>query len=440
MPIIRILTTSSIELDVVRNNDNETLLVLLNGEIMGRIDAVRQGRLRFRYGEDYLDSGSGIPLSLSMPLLSVEHGHDVIHPFLWGLLPDNDQVVRRWAARYHVSSNNIFGLLSQVGEDCAGAVQFIPEDRLENMEGGRRQSLAEDDIAEILRDLRRDPSLTRRAADTGQFSLAGAQAKTALQFNGGRWYMPSGREPTTHILKPPRPDLDGHLENEHFCLRLAATAGLRVAHTFVQRFGDEAAIVVERYDRQKGTKRLVRIHQEDACQALAVHPANKYENEGGPGIERIMDLLNQSSRSIEDRRRFMQAIAFNYLILGTDAHAKNYSLLLGAEGQVRLAPLYDLASHLPYDRSRKDERFAMRIDGHYRDFSIQSRHFERTARRCGYPPEDLLGQIREWSQSLPEQAHKLLAELKAEGVDTRVLNNLVNELEVRCQRISLLYA
>lgn len=415
------------------------LVVLLNGRIMGRIRREAQGHLRFHYDSDYLKSGPGIPLSLSIPLIQEQHAHDVVHAYLWGLLPDNEQVLRRWGTRFQVSARNVFGLLSHVGEDCAGAVQILPESHVDHAEAGGRERLTVDDIADILRNLRRDPGLTRRSTDPGQFSLPGTQAKTAIQLSAGRWYMPWGREPTTHILKPPRPDLDGHVENEHFCLRLAEAAGLRVPQTRIQRFGNEPAIVIQRYDRQTGAARLARVHQEDACQALAIDPASKYENEGGPGIVRIMELLDQSSRPVEDRRRFMAAIAFNYMILGTDAHAKNYSLLLGAGGRVRLAPFYDIASLLPYVRRRRDERFAMSIDSHYRDDAIQPRHFERLARRCGYPADKLLRQIREWTQTLPGCAHSILQELEEMQIDTRVLTKLVEELEGRCGRLSRVF-
>jgi mRNA-degrading endonuclease RelE of RelBE toxin-antitoxin system len=202
---------------------------------------------------------------------------------------------------------------------------------------------------------------------------------------------------------------------------------------------NELAIVIRRYDRRTGADRLVRIHQEDACQALGMHPAHKYENEGGPGIFRIMDLLNQSSRAVEDRRRFMAAIAFNYLIMGTDAHAKNYSLLLGEGGRVRLAPFYDLASLLPYQRQRRDERFAMRVGGYYQDYRIQPRHFERTARQSGYPPGELMRQIGAWAMTLPEQARELLAQLGKEGIKTPVLRKLVDGLEQRCKRLRRIY-
>ncbi len=417
----------------------EELLVLLNGELMGRIQRAPQGRLRFRYESAYMASGPGIPLSLSMPLLEQEYGHEAIHAFLWGLLPDNEQVLQRWAARFQASPGSAFGLLRHVGEDCAGAVQLVSEDNLARAQTGGRVRLTEADIAGRLRDLRRDPGLTRSAQDQGQFSLPGAQAKTALQFRSGQWYLPRGREPTTHILKVPRPELAGHIENEHFCLTLAGMAGLPVARSTIQRFQDQTAIVVERYDRHMQNRRLIRIHQEDACQALAVHPAKKYEAEGGPGVLAIMNLLNQSSRPVEDRKRFMAALAFNYVILGTDAHARNYSLLLGAHGQIRLAPFYDIASLLPYGRRRRDEKFAMRIGGHYRDHELQPRHFEALARQCGYPAGELRGQILNYAEELPEYADVTLVEQALVGMSTEVLRQLTAALQSRCARLQRLF-
>jgi serine/threonine-protein kinase HipA len=161
--------------------------------------------------------------------------------------------------------------------------------------------------------------------------------------------VPSGRVPTTHILKPPTGEWDGHAENEHFSLHLARAAGLIVPNSTVQHFGDEIAIVVERYDRVRSGGRWSRIHQEDMCQALGLHPTSKYESDGGLGVRTIAELLRQqSSNPEEDVQSFVDAIAFNRLIAGTDAHAKSYALLLSGSGAVRLAPLYDLASILPY--------------------------------------------------------------------------------------------
>jgi serine/threonine-protein kinase HipA len=142
-----------------------------------------------------------------MPLASPEHKHELINSFLWGLLPDNEKILEDWSRKYHVSPRNAFGLISHVGEDCAGAIQFVRPERREEMARESAEAevewLSEDDIAERLRNLRRDHSAWRTPADTGQFSLAGAQPKTALLWDNGRWGIPSGRTPTTHIVKPP---------------------------------------------------------------------------------------------------------------------------------------------------------------------------------------------------------------------------------------------
>ena len=129
-----------------------------------------------------------------------------------------------------------------------------------------------------------------------------------------------------------------------FFARLARTAGLIVPNSTVQHFGDEIAIVVERYDRVRSGGRWSRIHQEDMCQALGLHPTGKYESDGEPEYARLQNCcVNNRAIPEEDVQSFVDATAFNWLIAGTDAHAKNYALLLGGSGAVRLAPLYDLA-------------------------------------------------------------------------------------------------
>src|SRR5262249_49522065 len=144
---------------------------------------------------------------------------------------------------------------------------------------------------------------------------------------------------TTHILKPPTGQLAGHVENEHLCLVLARALGLPAAHSQVMRFGDEIAIVIERYDRIQRGNAVVRVHQEDICQALGITPTRKYQNEGGPSPNTIADLLRTySTDRTADVGTFVAALGFNWLIAGIDAHAKNFSLLLGIH-RARLAPL-----------------------------------------------------------------------------------------------------
>lgn len=226
------------------------------------------------------------------------------------------------------------------------------------------------------------------------------------------------------------------MENEHFCLRLAGRLGLSAATSEVLRFGLEKAICVERYDRVMLNRRLIRVHQEDACQALGIHPVNKYQNDGGPGVVQIMQLLNRSTQPVEDRRRFMQAVAFNYLILGSDAHAKNYSLLLGRYGQVRLAKLYDIASLLPYVDRFKECRFAMKIDRYYRDDQIQLRHFEKMARSCEFPASEMLEIIREMAERIPGQALSVKDEMAKDNLDHHATGKLVDALVQRSESIA----
>src|SRR5690606_34934753 len=211
--------------------------------------------------------------------------------------------LERWAKRFQVSARNAFALISNVGEDCAGAVQFVRPERLEEVRSagpGDIKWLTDADIAARLKALKDDHSAWRQPSDSGQFSLAGAQPKTALLLQDNRWGIPSGRIPTTHILKPPTGSFDGHAENEHFCLALARALGLPAASSTVAHFGDEVAFLVERYDRRTTDKGVLRIHQEDMCQAFGVPPTIKYENQGGPGITRIVDLLRESSGSAKE--------------------------------------------------------------------------------------------------------------------------------------------
>lgn len=419
------------------------LTALLDGREVGTVH-YKDSRLSFTYSETWRDDPNAYPLSLAMPLGSATHGHARIEAFLWGLLPDNDRVLQNWGKRFQVSPKNVFRLITHVGEDCAGAVQFVTPERLNTLiaEPAARevQWLTEDDVAERLRTLRADHSAWRIASDTGQFSLAGAQPKTALLFERRRWGVPSGRIPTTHILKPPTGEWDGHAENEHFSLQLARSLDLIVPNSSVLRFQDEIAILVERYDRARAGNRWVRIHQEDMCQALGLHPTRKYENDGGPGVRRIVELLReQSSNPDEDVPSFLDAIAFNWLIAGTDAHAKNYSLLLGQNGVVRLAPLYDLASILPYhgvDVSKV--KLAMKVGGEYRLRDIGLRHWQKLAAELRLDEAKLIDRIRGMAQALPDQVTTIQGEVEGQGLSHVTITRLCKRLKARaaaCQRL-----
>jgi serine/threonine-protein kinase HipA len=418
----------------------EELVALLDGTEAGRVHNDR-GRLSFVYDDEWRNAADAYPLSLSMPLAAKEHARAVIEAYLWGLLPDNGLVLDRWAAKFHVSSRNAFALLSHVGEDCAGAVQFVTPERLAAMRSGKEDTvewLDEADVAKRLQALRADHSAWRLPRDTGQFSLAGAQPKTALLLQNGRWGVPAGRLPTTHILKPPTGQSAGDAENEHICLMLARALDLPAAQSQVTRFGDEIAIVIERYDRFHRGNAVVRVHQEDVCQALGIMPTKTYQNEGGPSPNTIADLLRiYSSERAADVDTFVAALGFNWLIAGTDAHAKNFSLLLAAR-RVRLAPLYDVASNLPLDEIElRKVKLAMKIGGEYKLGQIGLRQWQKFARRTRVNADELIGRLTSMAKQLPDEVASASALAREEGLDATIVERLARQMIERagaCER------
>lgn len=414
------------------------LVVVLEDREVGRIRRDRGGKSKLTYADDWRYARGAYPLSLSMSLAGAEHGARVVEPFLWGLLPDNELILQRWGQRFQVSPRNAFALLEQVGNDCAGAVRLLRPDAERAQDDGVAW-LDERAVAERLRDLNADVSAWRREADEGQFSLAGAQPKIALAREGARWGIPRGRTPTTHILKPGIAGRDGQAQNEHFCMALAAALGLAVAKSEVTRFEDQVVIVIERYDRTRRDGVVLRVHQEDACQALGVHPANKYENEGGPGARAIVELLRDHSGHMhEDVNAFVDALIFNWLIAGTDAHAKNYSLLIGVEGSVRLAPLYDVASLLPYpDFNPHKTKLAMRIGGKYRLRDIDRHAWDEQAAQLRVDSDELRTRIVDMARALPDAARDVGKRCTAAGLEHAILERLAADVVDRaraCER------
>lgn len=419
------------------------LAVLLSDRAIGRVNQDERGKLSFTYDPAWRDTPGAYPLSMSMPLAALEHPHDKIEAFIWGLLPDNEFVLDRWAKKFQVSSRSPFALIANVGEDCAGAVQFVRPDRLEAVLGTPDAEIAwltEADIAERLRQLRNDNSAWRRPGDSGQFSLAGAQPKTALLLQDGKWGVPSGRIPTTHILKPPSAEFDGHAENEHFCLALARAVGLPAATSTVTQFEDEIAFVVERYDRLTTPAGIRRIHQEDMCQAVGVPPMRKYENEGGPGVLRIVDLLRESSSAPEDdSRTFLDAIALNWLIGGTDAHAKNYSLLIAGGSRVRLAPLYDVASILPYDFDAQRIRLAMKIGDKYRLRDVTARSWGKLSEALGLDADEVASQVSDLARRIVQTVPTIGDNMHGAGMDHQIIERLVERIGVHASKSAALF-
>jgi serine/threonine-protein kinase HipA len=422
----------------------ERLVVILDDAVAGTLSRRPGGRLRFDYADEYRQNAA-TPLSVSMPVEVGSHPDHVVTPWLWGLLPDNEAVLSRWAREFHASASSPFSMLATpVGHDCAGAVRFAAPDEVDELiaRPGDVTWLSDDDVAQRLRELREDATAWLGREFTGQFSLAGAQAKTALLHEDGRWGVPTGAMATSHIVKPAVAGLDDHDLNEHLCLDAARRAGLVVARTRVAGFGEESAIVVERYDRRLLDGRRVRIHQEDLCQALGVPPSRKYQNEGGPSPKAVVQLLRavMPPRAADDAVwRFVDALAWNWLLAGTDAHAKNYSLLLAA-GQVRLAPLYDIASALPYGMHEKKLRFAMKIGGAYEVFPYRNR-WPRAAEELGLDPGRVLDRVAALAERAPDAFAAAAAAPEVRALERALPGRLVELIAERVERcVALLRA
>ena len=306
------------------------------------------------YDRDYEALMSAVPLSASAPLGCSPH--EVSH-WIDGLLPDNSDIRLRWCQDAGAASPTAFDLLStESGLECAGAFAFCPASRFGQL--SKRPSglmpLTEEQVAAKLRALHRNrwdwhSNGIGDDAARNPFSLSGGQPKIALRMDQGRWHRPDGDEPTTHILKPSvrsdYPDMD---IVEHLTMATARRLGLPAARTECLHIGDERTLLVHRYDRETTVDGVLRVHQEDMCQALGMWPRCKYQAHGGPSPKQIAALLGQRSAAVEeDLERFRDALLYNWLIVGTDAHGKNYSLLYHQSG-ARLAPLYDTISLLPY--------------------------------------------------------------------------------------------
>lgn len=427
----------------------DQLAVLLEGKPIGTVERLASGALRLRYRESYRGDPAATGLSVSMPAAESMHGDSRITPWLWGLLPDNADVLARWGRNFGVSIASPFPLLgTHVGHDCAGAVQFCLPDRTDDLVGrsGEINWLTEAEVASRLRTLRTDSTSWLGPGFAGQFSLGGAQAKTALHHQSGThrrsWGAPTGSVPTTHILKPALAGFEDQNVNEHVCLAAARALGLPAARTHIETFEDETAIVVERFDRAVRDGALVRVHQEDLCQALSVPPARKYQSDGGPTPGQIAELIRSTIPGPDadiDVWRFVDALAFNWLIAGTDAHAKNYSLLL-AGNQIRLAPLYDIASILPYDDSDGHKtKLAMKVGDDYGLLRTDRRRaWEHAADELKLDRARLIARVLDLAERAPEAfGHAAgapgLSQLPTSLPDR--LATLVSERSRRCRAV-----
>lgn len=395
------------------------LVVILNGSIAGILAQDDQGLTSFRYDENY----AGPPLSLSMPLSNRTFRHKAVLPYLFGLLPDDERQRRAIAREYGVRPNNPVALLGHIGLDCPGSVQFCQKGQVDAVlsRAGAYHRLDEASIAQRLRMLREDGDSTW-AGKQESWSLGGNQGKFALALCEGSWCECLGSAPTTHIFKNGVAGFKFQALNEYVCMKTAARCGVATAPVSYRLFEDEPALIVERYDRiVTSDGRVMRIHQEDLCQALGVMPAEKYTADGGPTTHDIVRLLSTTDQADYNLRAFTKALFFNYLIGAPDAHAKNYSLLLGIGRDALLSRMYDVASGLAYESLRRHGRLAMSIGGENRWGRVGRDAVARYARLTaavgtGLTEKSCRAIMVNLAQAIPPRMHAVFDEAQAQGI------------------------
>jgi serine/threonine-protein kinase HipA len=423
----------------------EPLNVFLNSRLVGQLRRDISGAISFQYDSSWLGWEFVLPVSLSLPLREQAYSGASVIAVFDNLLPDNDYLRRQIAARTHAEGVDAYSLLGAIGHDCVGALQFLRQNidpgPAGAVEGDR---ISNDQIALIIENLATAP-LGISEDESFRISIAGAQEKTAFLYRDRKWYKPRSTTATTHIFKPSigklpnGVDLTDSVENEYFCLKAIAALGIEAALPQIMTFGKRRVLVVERFDRRWTAEgRLLRLPQEDCCQALSVSPTQKYQSDGGPGIIQILQLLRGSDDPYADQRAFLKANIVFWLMGATDGHAKNFSVFLRPGGRFRLTPLYDVISAQPSVDSKqilwKNFRLAMSFGTkpHYAVRQVAPRHFFQTEDKSGVGKElvpsiieklryEVIGAIDRVNADLPQNFPAKIADSISNGIKRRLL-------------------
>jgi serine/threonine-protein kinase HipA len=440
----------------------------MNGRYVGAWQQVRGGRDRLSYDKDWSSDPQSRALSLSLPMTSdAAITSDAVSYYFDNLLPDTQGIRDRIRTRFNTRSASTFDLLEAIGRDCVGAVQLLPEGvKPDSWDTLDVQRLKPKEIEAILRDVptASAPLLNgTEASGDLRISLAGAQEKTALTRIGRHWYRPLGSTPTTHILKLPlglvgnrRLDLSHSVDNEWLCAALLKELGLRVAHTEIGQFGEQRALIVERFDRRwqnvgdgdphaanfEPLERtwIARLPQEDFCQVAGLPHTGKYENEGGPSMRYILSQLARAEHPAADQQHFMLSQLAFWMLAATDGHAKNFSIYHRRGGSFGLTPLYDVLSTWSVVGKRAGQldihepKLAMALRGnkaHYKIAEIQPRHFQALTDR--YPDAEAWPAMIELAgrvEGAVETVERQLPEGFAQSVWTPVSKGILRQAKL----------
>jgi serine/threonine-protein kinase HipA len=374
----------------------------------------------FTYSDEWRQLPGAFPISISMP--QSEGVIDPIRfaPWAANLLPEAAQLT---AVGRHlgVAPADLIGLLSEIGRDTAGALSFAAPGGTESNDWRRIETPA--DLERILLELPHKPFL---AGDDGiSMSLAGVQTKLAVAVDdSGRLHIPINGSPSTHILKPDSDRLFGSVQNEAFCLILARLCGLKAPQVTTGVAGSRKYFLISRYDRRPYRGVWRRVHQEDFCQALGKPPFAKYEkNQTGIGGPKLTDMLNvvRQHMSAVDVLGLLDMVTFNVLCCNTDAHAKNYSIIIGSKSST-LAPIYDVMCAEPYEGITRN--LAQTIGGKNRGEHIRRRHWLRFFADAGLAATSSISRIRKLAERVQANAEKAAGEVAQMPAGTHMILEL----------------
>ena len=404
--------------------------IWMNGEFVGYW-RIKSGVDELQYANEWLTNPHARPLSLSLPFTPgnrIIKGEKVSFYFD-NLLPVSRDIRERLARRFNTASVKVFDLLIELGRDCVGAIQLLPEgDKPQNIKRIQYKPLNELQVAKML-DKAVDIYPLGRLDDDNELriSLAGAQEKTAFLWHNNQWCEPLSETPTTHIFKLPmglvgnmKADMQTSVENEWLCSKIMAEFKIPVAHCDIGVFGDKKALIVERFDRKLSADGswIIRLPQEDFCQSKGLSSLLKYQSDGGLSVDDCIKLLSNSDNAVIDKQHFFKAQIIFYLLAATDGHAKNFSIMHLPNNQYKLTPLYDVLSIHPLIGNKANQipkqkvKMAMAIRGsenHYHLQKIQYRHFIKQAKAVGFIEEEAITIIDETIQAVDNVTANVIA-------------------------------
>jgi serine/threonine-protein kinase HipA len=364
----------------------------------GTLEQDAHGQIFFTYAPSWLENEQATPLSQSLPLGEKPYNKNECLPFFSGILPEEEkrEII---AKNLGVSARNPFSLLERIGGECGGAVELITEGVSKAKGESKYAPLSEAELVQILKELPRRPLL---AGERGvRLSLAGVQDKIPLYFDGKTYSLPLENSPSTHILKPAITRFEGQVYNEALALKLAKAMDIPTAQATWKKMDEVEFLLVARYDRKLKGKHIIRIHQEDFCQALGIVPEMKYQSEGGPGLKECFELVKRvSSRPLTDLENLLKLVLFNLLIGNNDAHGKNFSLLYEG-GSTRLAPAYDLIATAYY--KDLDPHMAMKLGKESLSLKVGPEQLGLFAKEVQLTPPLVLNLFSHMAKSLPEK-------------------------------------